>query len=509
MNEKVESKIRESLSAILPITFIVLMLSFTITPLPTELITLFMIGAILVIIGIGLFSLGAEMAMSVIGERIGARIAKSKNILYIFIIIFILGTIITIAEPDLKVLATQVSAIPESTTIIAVSIGVGLFLVVAFLRIIFKVKLSYLLFIFYGLTFLLVQFVPKEFWAVAFDSGGVTTGPITVPFILALGVGAASIRESSDSENDSFGLIALCSIGPIVTMLILGMIYKLTDVSYSVYDLKSYVDTHEIGLVFWSSFPEYIKEVGIALLPIIIFFSLYQLFAIHLPKKEILKITIGLLYTFLGLALFLVGVNVGFLPTGYLIGSKIASLEYSWIAIPIGMLIGYFIVAAEPAVGILVKQISDLTDGAIPERAIKFNLSISIALALGLAMLRIFLQFSIMYILIPGYFIALLLSIWTPKIFTAIAFDSGGVATGPITTTFLIPFSLGICTNIGGNVLTDAFGVIALIAMVPLISIQISGLIFKIKQNRIAKMADSNGQNDIIDIDWEWETCLN
>lgn len=509
MNEKVKSKIRESLSAILPITFIVLLLSFTVTPLPTELMTLFLIGAILVIVGIGLFSLGAEMAMSIIGERIGARIAKSKNIFYICVVIFILGAIITIAEPDLKVLATQVSAIPELITTLAVAIGVGIFLVIAFLRIIFKVPLSYLLFIFYGITFFLVQFVPKEFWAVAFDSGGVTTGPITVPFILALGVGAASMRESSDSENDSFGLIALCSIGPIITMLILGMIFKLTDVSYAIYEIKSFMDTHEIGLAFLNAFPEYAKEVGIALIPIIVFFAIYQVFAIRLPKKELFKILVGLIYTFLGLALFLVGVNIGFLPTGYFVGSKIATLEYRWIAIPIGMMIGYFIVIAEPAVGILVKQISDLTDGGIPERAIKFNLSISIALALGLAMLRIFLQFSIMYLLIPGYAIALLLSFWTPKIFTAIAFDSGGVATGPITTTFLIPFSIGICSNIGGNILTDAFGVIALIAMMPLISIQISGLIFKLKQNRIAKMASAVGTNDIIEIDWEWENCLN
>lgn len=509
MNEKVKEKIRESLLAILPITAIVLFLSFTITPISTDLITVFLIGAILVIVGIGLFTMGAEMAMSVIGERIGAKIAKSKNIFYIFIVIFILGTIITIAEPDLKVLASQVSAIPELVTTLAVAIGVGLFLVIAFLRIVFQIKLSTLLFIFYGITFFLIQFVPNEFWAIAFDSGGVTTGPITVPFILALGIGATSIRESSNSENDSFGLVALCSIGPIITMLILGMAFQLTDVSYGMYEITSFANTHEIGLSFWNHFPIYAKEVGIALLPILVFFGIYQVFSIHLPKKELIKILVGIIYTFAGLSLFLVGVNIGFLPTGYLIGVEIASLEYHWIAIPIGMLIGYFIVVAEPAVAILVKQISDLTDGGIPEKAIKFNLSISIAIALGLAMVRIFTGISILWFLVPGYLIALVLSLFTPKIFTAIAFDSGGVATGPITTTFLIPFSIGICSTLGGNILTDAFGVIAFIAMMPLISIQITGVIYQLKQTRMTKMANEDNENAIIETDWEWETCLN
>lgn len=509
MNEKVKEKIRESLLAILPITAIVLILSFTITPISTDLISLFFIGAILVIVGIGLFTLGAETAMSVIGERIGANIAKKKNIIYIFVVVFILGTVITIAEPDLKVLATQISAIPEMITTLAVAIGVGLFLVIAFFRIILKVNLSYLLFIFYGITFFLIPFVPKEFWAIAFDSGGVTTGPITVPFIIALGIGATSMRESSSSENDSFGLVALCSIGPIMTMLILGMIFKLTDVSYTMYEINSFTNTHEISIAFLKNFPIYAKEVMIALSPIILFFTIYQVFSIHLPKKELVKIFIGLIYTFIGLTLFLVGVNIGFLPTGYLIGKEIASLDYRLIAIPIGMIIGYFIVVAEPAVTILVKQISDLTDGGIPEKAIKFNLSISISLALGLAMIRIFTGISIMYFLIIGYLIAIILSFFTPKIFTAIAFDSGGVATGPITTTFLIPFSIGICSTIGGNILTDAFGVIALIAMMPLISIQISGLIFKRKQTKMKNKENMDIAHDIIEIDWEWENCLN
>lgn len=509
MNEKIKLKVREALSAILPISLIVLLLSFTITPLSSDIMASFLIGAVALIVGMGLFTLGAEIAMSVIGERIGANVAKSKNIFSIFIILFILGTMITIAEPDLKVLATQITAIPSALTILAVAIGVGIFLVIAFLRIIFKINISYLLFFFYTSVFILATFVPKEFWSIAFDSGGVTTGPITVPFIIALGIGAASVRQTEDSENDSFGLVALCSIGPIITVLILGLIYNLSDVSFSMYEISSFSNTQEIGLNFLNNIPKYIAEVGMALLPIIVFFLIYQVFTIRIPKKELFKIVIGSIYTFIGLVLFLVGVNVGFLPAGYLIGSKIALLDYSWIAIPIGMIIGYFIVIAEPAVVILIKQISDITDGAIPKQAMRFNLSISIAFAVGLAIIRIFTGISIMYFLIPGYVISLVLSIFTPKIFTSIAFDSGGVATGPITTTFLIPFSIGICNAIGGNILTDAFGVVALIAMMPLISIQISGLVFKIKSARKAKMEEFSDEKEIIEIDWEWENCLN
>ena len=509
MNEKIKAKIKESLSAILPVSLIILLLAFTITPLPVDKISLFFIGAVLLIVGMGLFTLGAEISMSVIGERIGADIAKKKNIFLIFIILFILGTIITLAEPDLKILASQISAIPENITVLAVSIGVGIFLVIAFLRIIFKVNISLLLFISYLITFVLASFVPKDFWAIAFDSGGVTTGPITVPFIIALGIGAASIRESKDSENDSFGLVALCSIGPIITVLILGLIFNVSDVTYTNYTFETLNTSKEIANTFISSFPNYIKEVFIALVPILVFFMIYNIIKLKLPKKELIKIFVGSFYTFVGLVLFLVGVNAGFLPAGYMIGTELALLEYKWIAIPIGMLIGYFIVIAEPAVIILVKQISDITDGAIPEKAMKFNLSISIALAVGLAMLRALTGISIMYFLLPGYLIALILSLFTPKIFTSIAFDSGGVATGPVTTTFLIPFSIGICTSLGGSILTDAFGVVALIAMTPLISIQISGLIYSIKLNKQNKKLQTTTSQEIIDIDWEWGNCLN
>lgn len=385
----------------------------------------------------------------------------------------------------------------------------GIFLVIAFLRIIFKINLSYILFGFYLLIFILTYFVPNEFWAIAFDSGGVTTGPITVPFILALGIGASSIMNSKDEENDGFGLVALCSIGPIITMLLLGMLYNINSAATTTYDIKSFSNSIEIFSNFTSNLPTYLYEVALATLPILIFFLIFNFLVFKLSKKDFTKIIFGSLYTYIGLVLFLVGVNVGFLPAGYLLGKGIAIIENNWLIIPVGMLIGYFIVIAEPAVIILIKQIAEITDGAIPEKAVKFNLSISMALAVGLSMIRIINGISIIYFLIPGYILAIILSFFTPKIFTSIAFDSGGVATGPITTTFLIPFSIGLCTALGGNILVDAFGVVAMIALIPLISVQISGLIYKIKMNKLVNTSNESEGIEIIELDWEWENCLN
>ncbi len=315
--------------------------------------------------------------------------------------------------------------------------------------------------------------------------------------------------SNKKEENDSFGLVALCSIGPIITVLLLGMNYNINSVTTETYILSTYENSIQIFSSFLKTFPTYLFEVAIATLPILIFFFIFQITVFKLSKKEFTKILFGSIYTYIGLVLFLVGVNVGFLPVGYLLGSGMAHIENTWILIPIGMLIGYFIVIAEPAVAILINQIADLTDGAIPKKAIKVNLSISMALAVAISMIRIFKGISIMYFLIPGYLLAIGLSFFTPKIFTSIAFDSGGVATGPITTTFLIPFSIGLCTALGGNILTDAFGVVAIIALMPLISVQISGIIYKIKLNKMKKSSKKLDEFEIIEIDWEWENCLN
>ena len=503
MKENVKLKIKEALSSIVPITLIVAILSFTITPLATDVIVEFIIGAIMLVIGTGFFTLGAEMSMSIIGERIGADIAKRKNIFLILAILIILGTVVTIAEPDLKVLAEQITSVPSNLIIGIVGLGVGVFLSIAFLRVVLKIKLKYALLFFYSIVFVLAFFVPKEFLAMAFDSGGATTGPMAVPFIIAFGIGISSIRSEKNSESDSFGMVALCSIGPILATMSLGMVYKITNFEYTNRTYSTYANTKEIAEAFVQNLPNYFGEVVIALLPIIIFFIIYQLAVIKMSKKELFKVFIGCFYEFIGLTLFLLGANVGFLQIGSLIGMKLAETGNDFLIIAIGALLGYFVVIAEPAVEVLNKQISDITDGAIPEKAMKKSLSIGVSIALIISMIRVLTGIQILYFLLPGYLIALILAFVGDDVFTAVAFDSGGVASGTMASTFLVPFAIGVSEGVGGNVLSDAFGVIAMVAMAPIVAVQISGLIYKLKSKKLQKKNGVGGNEEqIIEVEW-------
>ena len=482
-------KLKESLGAVLPIIGIVLVLCFSIAPIPNSVLMTFVVGAVLLIIGMMFFTLGAEMAMTPMGERIGTKLTNTRKISVVIVLCFILGFIITISEPDLQVLAEQVPSIPNYTLIIAVATGVGIFLVAAVLRMLFGIPLAHMLLILYPIIFILASIVPQDFLTVAFDSGGVTTGPMTVPFIMALGIGFSAVRSDKHAENDSFGLVALCSVGPILAVLLLGLLYHPEESGYEQTMIVKTDNSVEMWQLFQEGLPYYMKEMLISLLPIILFFFIFQIVSLHLHKKTLVKIIIGIIYTYIGLVLFLTGVNVGFMPAGNYLGQVIAGLSYPWIIVPIGMLIGYFIVKAEPAVYVLTEQVEELTSGAISAKAMGMSLSIGVAFSLGLAMVRVLTGISILWFLLPGYAVALGLTFFVPKIFTAIAFDSGGVASGPMTATFLLPFSMGACETLGGNVVTDAFGVIAMVAMTPLITIQILGLIYQIQEEMKEKQA--------------------
>ncbi len=487
INTTFHEKLLETLKAVIPILFIVLLLCFSIAPIPPSILLTFLIGAALLIIGMLFFNVGVDMSMTPIGERVGSIVTKSKNLFLIIIITFIMGFIITISEPDLQVLAQQVPSIPNLTLILAVAIGVAVFLVIAFLRMLLGIPLSRLLLVFYSTIFILAFMVPGDFLAISFDSGGVTTGPMTVPFIMSFGIGIASIRSDRHAEDDSFGLVSLCSIGPILAVLILGMIYNPESTEQVSETIPVIDNTVDMWKLFMVELPEYIKEMAISILPIVAFFGIFQLIARDITKRSLIKIIIGLIYTYIGLVLFLTGVNVGFMPAGNYLGQTIAGLSCSWIIVPIGMIIGYFIVLAEPAVFVLTKQVEEMTSGAISAKAMGLSLSIGVSLSVGLAMIRVLTGISILWFLVPGYFVALSLTFLVPKLFTAIAFDSGGVASGPMTATFLLPFAMGACQALGGNIITDAFGIVAMVAMTPLITIQIMGLIFKFKENKLRK----------------------
>ena len=487
LQSKFKEKLTETLKAVFPILGIVLLLCFTIAPIPPSILMTFLVGAVLLIVGMLFFNVGVEMSMTPIGERVGSIMTKSKNVFIVILISFIMGFIITISEPDLQVLAEQVPSIPNLTLILAVALGVGCFLVVALLRMLFGIALGHLLILFYGIVFVLTLFVPANFLAVAFDSGGVTTGPMTVPFIMSFGIGISAIRSDRYAEEDSFGLIALCSIGPILAVLILGMIFNPESAEQVSDAIPVINDTVELWSLFAQGFPTYIEEIAISLLPIVVFYGIFQLISKDANKRTLTKIIIGLIYTYLGLVLFLTGVNVGFMPAGNYLGQTMAGLPFAWIIVPIGMIIGYFIVLAEPAVFVLTKQVEELTSGAISAKAMGLSLSIGVATSVGLAMIRVLTGISILWFLVPGYLVALVLTFFVPKIFTAIAFDSGGVASGPMTATFLLPFAMGACEALGGNIITDAFGIVAMVAMTPLITIQIMGVVFKVKESKLHK----------------------
>ncbi len=482
-----KEKLNETLKAVFPILLIVLFLCFTIAPIPPSILMTFLIGATLLIVGMLFFNVGVDLSMTPMGERTGTIMTKSKNLFLIVIITFIMGFIITISEPDLQVLAQQIPSIPNLTLILAVALGVAVFLVIAILRMLFSIALSHLLLIFYTIVFTLTIFVPADFLAISFDSGGVTTGPMTVPFIMAFGVGIAAIRNDKHAEDDSFGLVALSSVGPILAVLLLGMIYNPASSEQVSESIPVIDNTVDLWNLFAIEFPTYMKEIVISLFPIVVFFTIFQLVSRDINKRSVIKIIIGMTYTYIGLVLFLTGVNVGFMPAGNFLGQTMSHLSYNWIIVPIGMLIGYFIVRAEPAVFVLTKQVEEITSGAISAKAMGTSLSVGVAASVGLAMTRVLTGISIMWFLIPGYAIALLLTFFVPKIFTAIAFDSGGVASGPMTATFLLSFAMGACEALGGNVITDAFGIVAMVAMTPLITIQIMGLIFTIKEAKLRK----------------------
>ena len=505
MNEKLKEKISESLSSDLPITVIVLLLSVTLVPLEIGTLALFLTGAVLLIVGMGFFQLGAEMAMTPLGQGVGGRIIKSRRIVPIVLVSFLMGVIITIAEPDLQVLANQVASIPNSVLIWTVAVGVGLFLVVAVLRILFHISLSWMLLISYVLLFALSFFSPDSFTAVAFDSGGVTTGPMTVPFIMALGIGFSAARSDRDGASDSFGLVALCSIGPVMMVLLLGIFYNPTDAAYTATEIIPVSTTQDVVKQFISALPHYGKEVLISILPVAGVLVVFQLFTRNYHKRQLLKMAVGFVYTILGLVLFLTGVNVGFAPVGSLLGSGLGEGVFKWLLIPIGIVIGYYIVKAEPAVQVLNKQVEDLTGGTISRKMMNMALSAGVACAVALAMVRVLTGLNIYWIIIPGYAAALILSRFVPPVFVGIAFDSGGVASGPMTSTFLLPLAMGACSAAGGNIVTDAFGVVALVAMAPLIAIQIMGLIYVRKAKAVPPPAEVLAEDTIVDIEEDFE----
>lgn len=499
MLRKIKEYFIESIKTIGPVILIVLLLSLFI-PMNRSFLISFLLSSVLLMIGSTLFTFGADLSMVIIGNKIGKDLVKSKKLWIILIVSFIIGTVVTIAEPDLLVLCEQFSSIPSIILILIISIGVGLCLLLASIRSLFGLDLNKILIIFFMIIFILVFFVPPDFIPLAFDAGGVTTGTISIPFIITLGIGLVSNRIDKKAREESFGLVTLASTGPILMVLLLGLFYK--SESTMIFDNSMYTNfeySNYITQLFIS-----FKEVLIAILPILIVFVIYNFITRRVGVKEFSKIMLGILITVIGLTIFLVAANVGFLNMGYYIGEYFGGSSYKNLLIPLIMVISYFIAIAEPAVIILIDQVDELTEGGISKRVMQVSLALGVSIASGLSILRVFTGTSFVYYAIIGYGIALILTALIPKVFTAIAFDAGGATGGSLTTAFLLPIAIGASYEIGGNVYTDAFGLASMVSLVPIITIEIVGVIYEFKLRKSSVL--DNVDETIIDYDWE---CLN
>ena len=483
-------KIKEVSLSVLPITLIVIILNFTLTPLETSMLVRFIIGALFVVIGLSIFLVGVDIGVTPIGNIMGNNIAKTNKLWIVIIAGLILGLVISIAEPDLHILGGQVAdvtggAFGKFLIVIVVSIGISIMLSLGLGRIVYSFPLYKLLTIIYGVIFLIAILVSPEFLAISFDASGATTGAMTVPFILALATGVSKIKkDSKQSEKDSFGLVAIASTGAILAVMIMSIISKTNEISGSAeVNLEG---TKGIIGPFLHAIPHLAYEIFLALTPIVLIFLIFQKIKFKVSKKSLRKIMFGILFTFIGLVIFLVGVNAGFMEVGTIVGYKIAALDNKAYVIIVGFILGCVTILAEPAVYVLTHQIEEVTSGYVKRKVVMLSLAIGVGFAVALSMIRIIVSgIQLWHYLLPGYIISIGLMYIVPKLFVGMAFDSGGVASGPMTATFILAFAQGAAASIeGADVLIDGFGMIAMVAMTPIIALQILGLIFKIKSKK-------------------------
>ncbi|MDR0361171.1 MAG: DUF1538 domain-containing protein [Planctomycetota bacterium] len=486
MKSNFVAKIRESAVSVIPVMLIVVALHFAIAPLPEGQLTKYIVGGVLLMLGLGIFLVGADIGMVPFGQKVGSALTKRRNLILILVAAFLIGFAITIAEPDVQVLANQVQSIAPDlnkfSLLLMIAVGVGIFLVIAMVRVLMQWPLPVLLIGFYILVFFVCSFVDPGFVGVAFDAGGATTGPITVPFIMAMGIGVAAVVKKEEGGDNSFGYVGLASIGPIAAVAVMGLF---SSIRLDRIPEEAVADQAKslIG-AFTSGIPHVSRDIALALSPLMIIFFLFQIFLLRLPSEQVKRMILGLVYSFIGLVIFMVGVNGGFTPVGQSLGHRLGAIAGGWCLLPVGMILGAVVVIAEPAVWVLTEQVEEVSGGHIKRSIMLAALSVSIALAVAMGMLRVVTGLSIWWILVPGYVLALGLTRFAPPLFTAIAFDSGGVASGPMSTTFVLALTLGASFACGGNPATDAFGMVAMIAMAPLITIQILGLVFKHVEKR-------------------------
>ncbi len=495
MKNKLTESLIDALKSVMPIVFIIIGISFIIG-IPNKAIMSFSLSSILLIVGIAIFTTGANMSMIKIGEKIGNLLVKKRKKWLILVASLIVGIVITISEPDLIVLANELTSIPNMLLIILVACGVGVYLLIGVYRILSKLSFKTIITLSLLLIMILLYFTPQEFISVAFDSGGVTTGAMGVPLIVAFGYGISKLRSEKDAKNFSFGLCGICSLGPIIVVLILGFFFRVDNY----FETIGFINNNGILENLLDCFTKSVREITLALLPILTVFYISHLFDDKMTRNEHIRMIFGVMLSFIGLTLFLTGVSGGFLEIGYRIGNTFASSSYKFLLVPVGMILGYIIIRLEPAVKILIKRISDLTEGSISQELISLCLSIGVCVAVGLSVIRIYFGIPMIYIVVPGYFIACTLMYFTPNLFAAIAFDSGGAASGAMTTSFLLPLCIGACVSLNSNIMTDAFGIGALVSLTPIITIQILGIIYN---HKLKSKSTVHFNEQIVEYAWE------
>lgn len=482
-----KEKFLEVVRSVLPIVLLVLLIHFIFVPLPGSSLAGFLLGALIIVIGLTIFLTGIDIAMEPIGSYMGKGIALSNKIIVLILAGLLLGFFISAAEPSLTVLGNQIAtvtggAVSSAFIVIVVSLGIAVMVVVGLLRIVYSLSIIPILTAAYALILLLSFFTSNEFLSISFDASGATTGSVTVPFLLALSSGIATLRKSSkNAGEDRFGLVAIASTGAILSVMLVNIISPTEELSGS---LDIVMGTEQgLFLDFLSQILSQLVEVLIAILPIVILFGLYQFISLKLSKRKIRRIWLGVLYTYIGLVLFLAGVNAGFMNVGSLIGYTLAEQESYVLLCGIGFAMGFLSILAEPAVSVLTRQIGQATSGAIKPFAVLMTLSVGVGLAILLSSMRlIFVGLELWHLLLPGYLLAISLSYIIPKRFVGMSFDAGGVASGPMTATFILAFIQGSAEAIPhASVLIDGFGMIALVALMPILSLQIFGYIYHLK----------------------------
>lgn len=485
------SKLKEVLMSVLPIVTIVIILNLTLVPMEEGVMARFLLGSVLIIIGLTIFLFGVELGITPIGVNLGTTLAKSGKLWFLIITGLILGFFISIAEPDLHILADQVDMVTggllsKLLILLVVSIGVAVMLTLGLVRSVQNFPLHTMLTIVYGIILALAVLMSPEFLAISFDSSGATTGALTVPFILGLALGVSKMKkDSKSSENDSFGLVGLASTGAILGIMVMSLIFRVGEISGEV-DVEV-VGSSIVG-VFLTKLPIIAKEIAIALLPILIIYIFFQITSFKMSRSNVRKVLFGILFTFLGLVLFLLGVNGGFMGVGRVVGYELASLDHMGYIIGVAFILGMVTILAEPAVYVLTHQIEDVTSGYVRRNIVMATLSIGVALAVSLSIIRIIVpQVQLWHYLLPGYLISIILAHFAPELFVGIAFDSGGVASGPMTATFILAFAQGAAQAIPhADVMVDGFGLIALVATTPIVALLILGIIFKVKSKKEA-----------------------